>query len=459
MTNSPVKQTPHLVASAAAPTDHQLRSPKSSRGLRKLQSAHQLSANYAALNTPSLISQQRQQQQQRNTSSSHLNQAPQIPPLPTFASHHRTRSNSDAVISNPVTNTTATKKAAAFKKIPPNHNPREELEGLVRQGPQGDVPTELSRLRHLVLCEGLYADSDGMSQIRIYIWLILLNAPAIGTDSYLELIRRGASPAYSKIRNDTFRTLATNPLFKRRVSEASLIRLLNAVAWKLHDAKIEKLAEPTMVNAANERGSPELQHASPVVKHAQGPPTTTATDGSEAGGTEPGIYVQGMNVLCAPFLYAARSEAEAFVAFHVFVTKECPGYVRGAMDGVHKGLALVDKCLAIVDPKLSSYLQSKHMKAELYAFASVLTMCACTPPLPEVLQLWDFLFAYGPHLNVLCICAQLVIMRETLLTSPSPTKLLRSFPPLQAKIIIEITVSNLRKIPADIYEELVHHAE
>lgn len=41
----------------------------------------------------------------------------------------------------------------------------------------------------------------------------------------------------------------------------------------------------------------------------------------------------------------------------------------------------------------------------------------------------------------------------------SPTKLLRSFPPLQAKLIIEITVSNLRKIPADIYEELVHHAE
>ncbi|KAL8996447.1 MAG: hypothetical protein Q9169_004041 [Polycauliona sp. 2 TL-2023] len=455
MTNSPIKQTPHLTPSTITASDHQLRSPKSHRGLRKLQSAHQLSSNYAASNAPSLISQQRQQQ--RNTSSTHNSQAPQIPPLPTLSSHHRARSNSDAVVPNASSGVAAAKKIAPSKKTTPNQTPREELEGLVRQGPQGDVPTELSRLRHLVLCEGLYADSDGM--IRIYVWLILLNAPAVSTDSYLELIRRGASPAYSKIRNDTFRTLATNPLFKRRVSEASLIRLLNAVAWKLHDAKIEKLAEPTMVNAANERGSPELQHASPSIKHAQGPPTTTATDGSEAGGTEPGIYVQGMNVLCAPFLYAARSEAEAFVAFHGLITKECPGYVRGAMDGVHRGLTLVDKCLAIVDPKLSSYLQSKHMKAELYAFASVLTMCACTPPLPEVLQLWDFLFAYGPHLNILCICAQLVIMRETLLTSPSPTKLLRSFPPLQAKLIVEITVSNLRKIPADIYEELVHHAE
>ncbi|KAL8723239.1 MAG: hypothetical protein Q9225_000429 [Loekoesia sp. 1 TL-2023] len=458
MTNSPIKHAPHLPPTTAT-TDHQLRSPKSNRGLRKLQSAHQLSSNYAASNTPSLISQQRQQQQQRNTSSSHNTQPPQIPPLPTFSSHHRTRSNSDAVIPNAPSNTSSNRRAAVPRRNPANQNPREELEAMVRQGPQGDLQTELARLRHLVLCEGLLADSDGMSQLRIYVWLILLNAPAIPTDSYLELIRRGASPAYSKIRNDTFRTLATNPLFKRRVSEASLIRLLNAIAWKLHDAKIEKLGDSTKVNSANELGSPELQHASPVVKHAQGPPTTTATDGSEAGGTEPGIYVQGMNVLCAPFLYAARSEAEAFVAFHMFVTRECPGYVRGAMDGVHKGLALVDKCLAIVDPKLSTYLQSKHMKAELYAFASVLTMCACTPPLPEVLQIWDFLFAYGPHLNILCICAQLVIMRETLLTSPSPTKLLRSFPPLQAKFIIEITVSNLRKIPADVYGELVHHAE
>ena len=50
--------------------------------------------------------------------------------------------------------------------------------------------------------------------------------------------------------------------------------------------------------------------------------------------------MQGMNVLAAPFLYAARSEAEAFVAFHRFLTRECPGYVRGAMEGVHRGLAV-----------------------------------------------------------------------------------------------------------------------
>lgn len=62
----------------------------------------------------------------------------------------------------------------------------------------------------------------------------------MSTDEYLDLVHRGASPAYAKIRNDTFRTLTTDPLFRRRVSEASLIRLLNAIAWKLHDLKEEE---------------------------------------------------------------------------------------------------------------------------------------------------------------------------------------------------------------------------
>lgn len=275
------------------------------------------------------------------------------------------------------------------------------------------------------------------------------------TDAYLSLVHRGASPAYSKIRNDTFRTLTTDPLFRRRVSEASLIRLLNAIAWKLHDVREEKsLKHPPMPPLPTSRQSlPSTQHhhhqpqdssssaatsskgvlsmlnnaaaagstsanTSPAAKNRARALTLT-TEGSETSvSAEPGTYVQGMNVLAAPFLYAARSEAEAFVAFHHLLTKECPGYIRGAMDGVHKGLALVDKVLAIVDSKLSLYLLSKNLSAEIYAFPSVLTLCACTPPLPEVLRLWDFLFAYGPHLNILCIVAQLMMIRNQILTSP-----------------------------------------
>lgn len=291
--------------------------------------------------------------------------------------------------------------------------------------PNGDQITGLEELRRVVLLDGIPSNADGMSELRIYIWLVLLNAPPQRTDTYLDLVRQGASPAYAKIRNDTFRTLTTDPLFRRRVTENSLTRVLNAIAWKLHDANEARvngwMSPPTLGVPKSLDGRDDIFHspASVSTRHSHTRGSVTGTEGSEAGGDGSGSvgYVQGMNVLAAPFLYAARSEAEAFVAFDRCITQECPGYVRGSMEGVHKGLALVDQILAIVDPKLSSHLLSKGMKAEIYAFPSVLTFCACTPPLPEVLLLWDFLFAYGPHLNLLCIVAQLVLVRDSLLNS------------------------------------------
>lgn len=145
------------------------------------------------------------------------------------------------------------------------------------------------------------------------------------SNEYLALVRRGASAAYSKIRNDTFRTLATDPLFRRRVSEASLIRLLNAFAHSLKDTGVD------------------------------------------------GQYVQGMNVIAAPFLYAAKSETEAFALFSSFIQKECPAYVKPTMEGVHRGLKLVDECLEQVEPQLYYHLKDKYLSAELYAFPCELT--------------------------------------------------------------------------------------
>lgn len=252
-------------------------------------------------------------------------------------------------------------------------------------------------------------------------WLALLGIPPLSTDTYLSLVHRGRSPAYNKIRNDTFRTLATDPLFKRRVTEASLIRLLNATAWTLHDAK----AKPTSRPSSRRRDMEALINTPSSIPEEEEPADTIASPTSNSNKAnqpkitaDSAIYVQGMNVLCAPFLYAARSEVEAYALFHHFISRECPAYIRGTMDGVHKGLRLVDACLEAVEPKLAAHLFDKGLHAELYAFPSVLTLCACTPPLPEVLHLWDFLFAYGPHLNILCIVAQLIRMRDTLLENP-----------------------------------------
>jgi len=261
--------------------------------------------------------------------------------------------------------------------------------------------------------------------LRIYVWLILLNAHPITTETYLDLVRQGASSSYNKIRNDTHRTLKTDPLFKRRVTENSLTRVLNAVAWRLneaHEAHVKGWASPPTLSVAGDVGSPDRSFHSATGGGNGGGGGGALTDAaSEAGTTQTDAeqvgYVQGMNVLAAPFLYAARGEVEAFVGFERLITRECPAYIRGSMEGVHKGLALVDEILDIVDPKLAQHLRSKGLNASIYAFASVLTLSACTPPLPEVLQLWDFLLAYGVHLNLLCIVAQLVLIRDQILNA------------------------------------------
>ncbi|KAF7714619.1 Uncharacterized protein PECH_003579 [Penicillium ucsense] len=422
-------------------------SPRTMRTLRKIQSHQVLSTSSALI----------AQTQSSQLPPSNLSNKESSVPTTTKATGRRPRSNSDA----------AARDSPSFEAlVPAQRRParktgsgvgikRSFLENLVRDGPQnGNTEETLKELRYLVLSTGVEADGDGMSPYRVYLWLILLNVAPLPTDDYLVLVHRGGSPAYAKIRNDTFRTLATDPLFKRRVTEASLIRLLNAVAWKLHDSRAKPRSRPS----SSRRLEMEMLVDTPPSIQEE-PELGLSGSSAKPVVNDSAIYVQGMNVLCAPFLYAARSEVEAFALFHYFVTKECPGYIRGAMDGVHKGLRLVDRCLEIVEPKLAAYLFSKGMYAELYAFPSVLTLCACTPPLPEVLHLWDFLFAYGPHLNILCIVAQLIRMRDTLLESPSPNKILRSLPPLDAKGIIALTVLLVQKVPDDVYAEMVAHAK
>ncbi|KAL2808157.1 rab-GTPase-TBC domain-containing protein [Aspergillus granulosus] len=446
----PTQAQLNLAALAGSP------SPRTMRGLRKIQSHHNLSSGPLVSHVSSARS---------STGPDELSRPAQLDSPVRLRSHRRARSNSDASSRDapaiPTVRRPGRKTGSGFGVK------RSLLETLLRDGPQqGNIQEALQELRYLVLSTRVEADGDGMSTYRVYLWLILLDIPPLPTDHYLSLIHRGRSPAYAKIRNDTFRTLATDPLFKRRVTEASLIRLLNAVAWKIHDAKNKHKPRPSSRRREMEmliNTPPSIAEEEPSADDMT--PSSFISSNSSAAPMSPGItsetavYVQGMNVLCAPFLYAARSEVEAFALFHNFITRECPGYIRGAMDGVHRGLVLVDRCLEIVEPKLAAYLFSKGLQAKLYAFPSVLTLCACTPPLPEVLHLWDFLFAYGAHLNILCIVAQLIQMRDTLLNSPSPNKILRSFPPLDAKEIIALTVLIVRKIPEPLYAELIDHAK
>ncbi|KAI0748603.1 bub2 protein [Daedaleopsis nitida] len=274
-----------------------------------------------------------------------------------------------------------------------------------------DMEEATKKLRRLILVDGIPSAVD--PTLRPRIWKVFLRVRDVSAESFLEYVARGPCEVREKIRNDTFRTLATDRGFKERVSEDMLVRLLDAFVWRNHDR----------------------------------------TENDQLGFT----YVQGMNVLAAPFLYTMPSELEAFYCFAKFIEESCPLYVQPTLEGVHCGLKLLDRCLKIVDPELYAYLRSKNLSAEIYAFPSVLTLCACTPPLDQVLQLWDFLLAFGVHLNVLCVIAQLLLMRDEVMNSSSPMRLLRTFPPLEALPVIGIAVTLVRDLPTDLYDELVKH--
>jgi cell cycle arrest protein BUB2 len=87
----------------------------------------------------------------------------------------------------------------------------------------------------------------------------------------------------------------------------------------------------------------------------------------------------------------------------------------------------------------------------------VLTLCACTPPLRQVLQIWDYLLAFGAHLAIPCIVAQLLLVRDELMSTTQAMKLLRQFPDLDARSIIGIATTLVRDLDEALYEDLVQH--
>ncbi|KDN42737.1 TBC-domain-containing protein [Tilletiaria anomala UBC 951] len=291
----------------------------------------------------------------------------------------------------------------------------------VVQSKQQGQASPISRIRHEILNGAIpHAKVSSASSWRSISWKLLLGIESLPAKKYLDLVAQGPSVAHEKIRNDTFRTLTTDQGFKESVHEDQLIRVLDAFVWS-HTGEDEDVI------------------------------MADAMDGYEF------TYVQGMNVLAAPFLFTMPTELEAYYCLKRFIEVCCPLYVQPTLVGVHKGLQLLDQCLEAIDLELYTYLRSKNLSAELYAFPSVLTLCACTPPLDQVLHLWDFLLAFGVHMNILCVLAQLLIMRDELLAEASPMKMLRTLPPFNARRIISIAVDLAGKLSPALQSALVAH--
>jgi hypothetical protein len=56
-------------------------------------------------------------------------------------------------------------------------------------------------------------------------------------------------------------------------------------------------------------------------------------------------------------------------------------------------------------------------RPSIYPFKEISTLSASVQPFSEVLHLWDVMIAFGVHLNILFILAQLVKRRTKILSS------------------------------------------
>ena len=278
------------------------------------------------------------------------------------------------------------------------------------------VHSSLSQLRYLILSEGLPVESaKNLRRLRCYIWSILSRTSMDNcTNEYIELLKLGApqSPIYDKIKNDTGRTFQTDQSFKEIVSEEALIRCLSCFAWQTQET--ESRFEIT-------------------------------------------TYVQGMNILLAPLLYTCPSEPMAFRLFSTLCYSLVPTYITNNLVGVANGAKLLDICLKLIDPKLSKFLGDNLLTAEIYGMPSILTLSSCNKPLDQVCKLWDFMFAYGFHMNILFIIGMLVKIRKKIFKADSPMNLLKDLPEFDANEIIRVGIGFLPKIPSNVYSMLVEH--
>jgi len=280
----------------------------------------------------------------------------------------------------------------------------------------------LQSLRQLVLLEGLPSESEdeaanrlaGNAQcgLRGLIWKIFLNVKNVDAEKYISLVQKGKPKheTYQQIRKDVTRTFMSDNNFVNSVSPETLSRCLSAVSH--HCAET-------------------------------------------SGNLSKVSYVQGMNVLCGAFLYVLP-EVDAFFAFLSFIADNYL-YVVPGIPGVYTGVALLDKILSFVDPELHKHLLSHPPYSPHLLMQFVLSLGTCTPPLDEVLHLWDFYFAFGTHMNIVCTVAQLILMRDTLLAHPTPATQFRALPTLHAQSIISLAVQLVRQLPSNLYDMLVQH--
>ena len=79
------------------------------------------------------------------------------------------------------------------------------------------------------------------------------------------------------------------------------------------------------------------------------------------------------------------------------------------------GTQLVRETLCHTDEELARHLQDLHPFR--WAFPAAQSFSSIAEPFQQVMELWDFFFAFGFHMNILAVVAQIRIHRTRILAA------------------------------------------
>lgn len=200
---------------------------------------------------------------------------------------------------------------------------RDQYEQLLKpkKSTKGDVQDRYEKLRRLVVLKGIPPESirermthKSLCSLRGRIWKMLLGVRVVDASQYIRYVSiRPPVEMQNKIEKDIERTLKKNIDYHQRVSDGQLRRVLNAYVSWVHEGS----------NGAN------------------------------------GLYVQGMNVLAAPFLYV-MNELDAFACLCRLLNHHCPRYITKDLKGAHDGAQLLQTIVEFIDPELSNHLSTTY---------------------------------------------------------------------------------------------------
>ncbi|RNA08203.1 TBC domain-containing kinase [Brachionus plicatilis] len=116
------------------------------------------------------------------------------------------------------------------------------------------------------------------------------------------------------------------------------------------------------------------------------------------------VYWQGLDSLCAPFLYLNFNREElACGCLTNFVKKYAANFfLKDNSAVIHEYLAVFSHLISFNEPELAAHFESIDFKPDLYAIPWFLTMFAHIFPLYKIFHLWDCLLV-GSSAFPLCI--------------------------------------------------------